>query len=129
MNNRDRRPWQHWLSIEDLLAASTPAALAESEHLSASPFTMDQPLEVYLERKYLKAVVEISIAQMARHARTTQDPAVRTQLEREVAKREQFVKWLSTQQTPQVYCNVSPAAQWPQPKVVGPEDEEESRGW
>jgi hypothetical protein len=121
---------QFWSSIEHLFQAASATANNESGRLASSPFTPGSPLEVYVDRKYVKVVVEVSIRQMRRHLKTgglTDD--VRQQLETEVARRKQFLVWLDQDQSKaQVYMAMHPAAEWPAaPAPVS--EQEPDRDW
>lgn len=115
---------QHWVSVEALFKASSQDAFAEADHLAASPVSDLQPLEVYLDRTYLKNVVEVSVQSMQTHARATGDERVRRQLRAEVARRRAFVKWLVSRSAEQVYVRLYPAAEFPQPEMNGTDHDE-----
>jgi hypothetical protein len=118
---------QYWASVDAVLKATSADAMQEATKLAAVPVTTTQPIELFLERKYVRAVVEISVRQLKRHAvAQAHNPVVQAELEAEIARRLQFIEWLKADRdTPQVYCNLSPAAQFPSV----PSEEPDDRSW
>lgn len=106
---------QFWTDIDTLLVASSARAVSESQRLAAAPFDRTQPLELYLDRRYLRAALGISIKQMGRHlaALATDHPEVRQQLAEEIARRDAFMRWLAADAQSNVYVRMYPAAEYP----------------
>jgi hypothetical protein len=87
---------QYWKDLDMLLESSSAQAVAEPQRLASCPVNAEQPLEIFLDTCYLLAVVKVSISSMRRHLRDLgkHNAATHEHLEREVARREAFLRWL-----------------------------------
>lgn len=105
---------QFWVDVDTLVASASAAAQQAEARVAACPFTAHHPLEVYLDRKYLKAVTGVSVRQMQRHL-ADQDPqsVVALQVQAEIARREAFIGWLDQESGDQVYMHLFPGAEYP----------------
>lgn len=116
MNNRIAR---YWSSFDSLVGASSQRAADEVKRLESSPYSATNPLEVFLDREYLRSVIEVSIKQMSSHAKGLADnPEVREQLRWEIKKRRAFLKWMDSDEASTLYVGIFPAAEFSTPATV-----------
>jgi hypothetical protein len=106
---------QYWKNLDTLLESASAEAVAEPQRLAACPFNGERPMEVFLDRTYLRAVVATSVQSMKRHLRDlgTHTDATREHLSQEIERRQAFLRWLAADEHDQLYVMVYPTVRYP----------------
>ena len=119
MANRDRilHQVQKW---EDLLDLGDPLLELPPE------VTPQMPLEIYIDREVLQAVLEVSIAAIhANRDALDTTPELMAETAQLVRQRERFLAWVTRHPKPDIYIALYPKSEF---ELVGEEGDEADEG-